>query len=328
MLPGVTPALFGGAASEVPAGATIALAGLSNVVLPIPSGCNLVIINVNGMTAPSTWSDTTRIGDASGDAVSGYNGFGAKLRAGFAAYPSSVDFSTGSWNANASVSGIIILQRLDPATNKWACYKQLGTSLGAQTAYMYSGRAPVLTGELSRFSITSNVAWTAGFINALFFKNAAAAYNLNAPAAGTAILTGIPATAKMICTTWQGVLCTPRIRLGTSGGIAAANYFCQSLLVNAAGGSTDYSFNSTTGFTQLAGGNSYSQGFGLLTLADAVNNIWAGQFYDGETSSNSYINVFGGHVTLPGKCDRIELSNAFAANFGAAGGWFAYQALG
>ena len=327
-LPGLTlpPSVIGGG-GEVPLTSTIALAGLSSVVLPIPAGCNLVIVNVHGMSLAATWSDVTRIGDASGDAVSGYTGFGAKLRSGFAAYPSSVDFSTGAWNGGAFVSGMIILQRIDPVANVWACYKQLGTTLGAQNAYMYTGRV-TLPGDLARFSITPSAAFAAGFINALYFKNAPSAYNTNCPAVGTAILTGVPATAKVIFVNWQGVLCVPRIRLGTAGGIAASGYFCQTLLLNASGGSSDYSYNSTVGWSQLGGANSYWQGFGLLTLADATNNIWAAQFYDAETSSNSYVNFFGGHVTLPGKCDRIELSNAFAANFGAAGGYFAYTALG
>ena len=330
-LPGISfvPAAVAGS-GEVPFTDIIALKDLTQAIVPIGSDANLAIISMYGMTAGGfPWSHTARVGDVSGDIAAGYSGLGGKITVPPAAYPGTSQFTTGDWPANSIVSGQAILQKIND-TDRWACHMQLGNRIGGQLTQLYAGMVgnpTAMTGPLVRFSLTPSAAFTGGFLSAQLFKTATRGFANVAPSGGPSLLTGIPDFAKVIFATWQSVHCAPRLRLGTASGIATTGYDSMALLYNV-GGASQAPAGSVSGFDAYPGGGTITYGTAVLTLADPVNNVWACSFNGGETTSNTYMFITSGHVTLPGKLDRIELSQASGGNFGPATGWFSYAAIG
>lgn len=326
------PKLLPRSSGDVSQSAAVNLNGLLNATVIVPPDApNLVLVGIAGLTCTAAFGPYFRAGDTSGDAVANYVGCGYKPTNPVAAYAASDKFYIGSWSANSTVNGIAILQKCDAAAARYGHFLQIANRLTTQYTMAHNGHVgdpTALPGPLSRYSMISSVALNGGVMGAIGFKNAVFGYGALA-VAPSCLLTGIPATAKIVFVTWQGALSMPRLRLGTAAGIVTTGYDSQCLLYNVVGGSQDYNGGaSVVGFDTDTGANSYHQATAVLTLADPVNNVWSCSYYDMETSSNTYADIQGGSVTLPGKLDRVELSNLGGGNFGAAGGWFSYAAVG
>ncbi len=331
-LPGLQPWMAAPAVGgELSQATPVALNGALNATVAIPAAApNLVLVGINGMTCTAGFGPVFRAGDSSGDAVANYVGLGYKPTNPVAAYTASDKFNIGGWVANSFVNGIAILQRF-AAVPRFAHSLMLAPRTGSQYMMQHQGgvgNPTALPGTLARYSMISGVALSGGVMGAIGFNNAVFGYAA-LTVGPNALLTGIPAGTKLVFVTWQSALCSPRLRLGTVGGVVAAGYDSECLIYNIVGGSQDYNAGaSTAGFDTTASGNNYHQGTAILTLADSVNNVWSCAFSDGETSTSGNAWLQGGMVTLPGPLDRVELSSVGGGNFGAAGGWFAYAAVG
>jgi len=129
--------------------------------------------------------------------------------------------------------------------------------------------------------------------------------------------TGIPATAKVIMVSVDGLTATSfaQLRLGTSSGMAATGYESSGSWFqkdSGNGGDGDTTSASTSMIVNIP--NSTYPAYGTITITNLGGNTWASSHTFGSGGTLTYFG--GGTITLSGTLDRIGIfpNTAFVAS--------------
>lgn len=135
----------------------------------IPSWVKRITIMLSAISTNGTSDVIVQLGDSGGIETSGYSSIAAFIGGAAGAEASSAGFlaDAGNWDASYALSGIITLDLIDPATNKWVCSGTLGV---ATYSFVTSG-VKALSAALDRIRLTTaggSDVFDGGYINILY----------------------------------------------------------------------------------------------------------------------------------------------------------------
>lgn len=137
----------------------------------VPSWATRVTIALKGVSTNGTSNPLIQLGDSGGIEATGYNASASTLTNAASSQQTSTGFGlTGAGVvAGSLISGVIVLQLLDAATNLWACSFSLALTNAAGT--LTGGGDKALSAALDRIRLTTaggTDTFDAGAINILY----------------------------------------------------------------------------------------------------------------------------------------------------------------
>ena len=152
-------------------GTEASLSGVSSVTFSsIPSGTQMIIISVKGLTLTGGGDHGVRIGDSGGIETTGYTSHVYGPLSSDDSTTTYAKFSDDDGSGHPAMTGHVILTLIDSANFDWVISSSFTFDNGS-TAGAYTGTAhKALSAELDRVQIISGngVNWTAGSVNILY----------------------------------------------------------------------------------------------------------------------------------------------------------------